>query len=109
MNKTLPYRADTATGDRLDVLFRLHADTGSAMRVSQLLDAVLQRLDHELGLLGETSNGDVLQALCMAAAIRAGMIHAPTQVTAGLTRQLLETALQAVAEAGRQSPPSGRA
>lgn len=109
MNKSLPYRAETATGDRLDIVFKLHPDTGSAMRVSQLLDALLQRLDRELGVLGETSNGDVLQALCMVTAIRAGMIHAPQAVTGRLARQLLDTALASVAEAERAQPPVGHA
>lgn len=109
MNRSLPYRAETATGDRLDIVFRLHPETGSAMRVSQLLDALLQRLDRELAVLGETSNGDVLQALCMATAIRAGIIHAPGEVTGQLARQLLETALASVAEAERARPPVGHA
>ena len=37
---TLPYRAKTATGDSFDIDFPLHADTESAMRVSQLIDAL---------------------------------------------------------------------
>ncbi len=109
MAKALPYRAMTAHGDQLDVVFPLHKETVSPMRVQQLLDAVLNGIDREIGLLGETANGDVLQALCMATAIRAGIIHAPHGVTADLTRQLLEQALNSLGQAERQPAPSGRA
>ncbi len=109
MAKALPYRAVTAHGDRLDVVFPLHEETVSAMRVQQLLDAVLHSLDREIGVLGETANGDVLQALCMATAIRAGIIHAPHEVSAELSRQLLAQALRSVEQAERHQAPSGHA
>lgn len=109
MSQSLPYRATTAHGDVLDIRFRLHPDTGSSMRVSQLLDAVLRTVDREIGVLGETSNGDVLQALCMATAIRAGIIHAGRDTTDQLARSLLEAALASVGEAERHQAPSGHA
>lgn len=109
MSKYLPYRATTAHGDVLDIPFRLHPDTGSSMRVSQLLDGVLRALDREIGVLGETSNGDVLQALCMATAIRAGIIHAGRETTDELARSLLDAALESVANADRHNAPSGHA
>ena len=59
MPKTLPYRVNTATGAAYDIDFPLHAETVSPMRVNQLLSAVLERLDREIRVLGETANGDV--------------------------------------------------
>lgn len=109
MSKYLPYRATTAHGDVLDIPFRLHPDTGSSIRVNQLLDAVLRAVDREVGVLGETSNGDVLQALCMATAIRAGIIHADSETTDQLARSLLESALDSVGNADRRNAPSGHA
>lgn len=109
MSKRLPYRATTAHGDVLDIVFRLHPDTGSTMRVQQLLDALLACLDREIGVLGETSNGDVLQALCMATAVRAGIIHAPRETTDRLAQDLLEAALESVAGADRRDVPGGHA
>ena len=38
--KHLPYRATTTTGAVLDIQFPLHAQTVSAVTVSQLLDSV---------------------------------------------------------------------
>lgn len=107
--KKLPYRAKTRTGDVFDLEFPLHDETGSPMRVDQMLTAILGTLDRDIGLAGETSNGDVLQALAMAIAVRSRMIHAPSAVSANMTRALVETALDAAADAQRQSPQSGTA
>ena len=80
---------DGRTGDVIDFEFELHPETGSPVRVAQLLDAVLGTLDREIQVLGETSNGDILQALAMALAARARMIHAPVNQTSTLARALL--------------------
>jgi len=42
---TLPYRATTASGEHIDAEFPLHAETGSAIRVEQMLSAILATLD----------------------------------------------------------------
>ncbi|TAD87141.1 MAG: hypothetical protein EAZ99_18575 [Alphaproteobacteria bacterium] len=105
----MPYRATTATGDVLDFRFPLHPETGSPMRVNQLVSQLLATLDRELKLLGEVGNGDVLQAVAMTLAVRAAMIHAPREQTAQLAFELARRALEAGVEAERSSPVSGRA
>lgn len=110
MTRNLPYRATTAMGQVFDIDFPLHDETGSAVRVAQLLSVILETLDRDIGLSGETSNGDVMQALAMALAIRSGMVHASSKVTDALAFQVLETALGAVAAADQSaSAPVGRA
>jgi hypothetical protein len=94
MAQHLPYRVTTQTGETLDFEFALHPDTGSALRVNQLLSAVLEALDREIRILGETSNGDVLQSVAMALAARARMIHAPAAQTGELARTLVDEALR---------------
>ncbi len=105
----LPYKVETATGDTLDLTFPLHADTGSPMRVDQLLSTLLNAIDNDIKVCGETANGDVLQALAMALAIRARMIHAPADLTAKLAQELLTSASTAASEAERVSPETGNA
>lgn len=105
----LPYRCTTATGDTYDIEFPLHEATESPMRASQILSAVLEAIDRDIAVCGETANGDVLQALAMAMAIRGGMVHAPQAVTDRLSQDLLSSAQAAMAEAGRSAPPSGHA
>ena len=105
----LPYRAHTATGDRLDIAFPLHRETVSAVRVEQLVSTLLSAIDKDIAIADETSNGDVLQAVAMTLAIRAGMIHAPSETTERLAAQLLAGAFGAVADSERTSPPAGHA
>lgn len=107
--RPLPYRVETATGDTLDITFPLHGETDSPMRVDQLLSAILNAVDQDIKLCGETANGDVLQALAMALAVRARMIHAPEDVTAKLANELLESATAAATQAERSSPETGNA
>ena len=107
--KHLPYRATTTTGTALDINFPLHPDTASAVTVAQLLDSVLRTLSREIAVLPNVANGDILQALAMALAVRTGIIHAPFALTAGETRKLLESALNAMAEAEPHGPTPGRA
>lgn len=107
--KTLPYQVRTGTGDQFEFEFPLHPDTREVVRVSQLLTVILAAIDRDIAAMGETSNGDVLQAAAMALAIRARMIHAPHETVEGLTRGLLRNALNAVADSERVTPRIGHA
>ncbi|NBB83923.1 MAG: hypothetical protein GVY28_11030 [Alphaproteobacteria bacterium] len=109
MPKHLPYRATTATGDTFDIDFPLHDQTGSPVRVSQMLNAALAAVDREVSLDPNTSNGDVLQALAMAIAVRAAMIEAPKATTDRLTADLVASALGALDAARRDRPTTGHA
>jgi hypothetical protein len=102
MAATLPYLAHTATGEKIEFAFPLHAQTRSGMRVEQLLGAVLGAIDREMRVLGETANGDVLQALAMALAVRTAMLHAPYAVGRDLSAELAASALAAAGECVRQ-------
>lgn len=105
----LPYEVKTATGEKIAFEFPLHAETQSAMRVSQLLDAVLATLDRELRVLGDTANGDVMQALAMALAVRAAMLHAPYAVGEQLAVDLAGSALSAAGHCRRDPGIVGNA
>lgn len=107
--KNLPYRVNTATGDEFDVEFPLHPDTGSAVRVSQLVSALLETVERDIAVAGETSNGDVLQAMAMALAVRARIIHAPPVVSRALARELVDSSLGAMNQSDRRPPPTGNA
>ena len=102
MSRRLPYRAMTASGNVFEFEFPLHDDTGSAVHVDNLLSALLAKLDHELKQLGAVSNGDVLQALAMAIAVRARMLPGSDAMVDALARELVDTALSAGA-----SPATG--
>ncbi len=105
----LPYLAQTATGDTFDIAFPLHTETGDPVKVEQLITVILKSIDDEIAVTGPTSNGDVLQAVVMALAIRSGMIHAPLETSTALAHDLVETALEAFGRATVNRAPSGRA
>ena len=107
--KKLPYTVTTATGDVLRIEFPLHPETTDAVRISQLVSSFLQTVEDDLALAGEVNNGDLLQALAMTLAIRAGMIHTAPAQSAHIAADLLQTALGAIADADRQSRPAGHA
>lgn len=106
MAKQLPYRATTSTGNQFDFEFPLHAETVSAVHVSNLLSAVLAALDREIRLLGQVGNGDVLQAVTMALAVRTRMLSGDPALLDRSVQGLLETALSApVTPAAGNLPP----
>ena len=107
--KKLPYRVETGTGDIFDIEFPFHAETIDPFRVSQMVSRLLATIDRDLTLFVNTSNGDVMQAVSMVLAVRAGMVHADSNMTHQLASELLTTALNAVAEAPRQVPQIGHA
>jgi len=109
MAQTLPYDVTTATGEKIAFEFPLHAETQSAMRVAQLLNALLGTLDRELRVLGNTANGDVMQALAMALAVRAAMLHAPYPVGQELATALAANALAAAGHCERDAGTVGNA
>jgi hypothetical protein len=109
MPTSLPYRVNTQTGDIIDYTFTLHPQTGSATDVARLLSSILATLDREIRIGGNSGNGDVLQALAMALAVRASMIHAPRELTARLAADLLRDALAAAVEARHAGPSPGHA
>jgi len=103
----LPYTVTTDTGDTFDIEFPLSVHTESGVRVHQLLTTMMNALASDLKILGETSNGDILQAVSMALAIRARMVHAPEPTMRGIVSDLTNSALQACYDADRQSEPAG--
>lgn len=109
MAQILPYDVITATAEKIAFEFPLHSETQSAMRVQQLLDAMLGVLDRELRVLGNTANGDVMQSLAMALAVRAAMLHAPYEVGRKLAADLATTALAAAEHAAHDPGPVGNA
>ena len=105
MAKTLPYRVHTASGNQFDLEFPLHEDTQSPVRVSQLLSALLETLDRELGLLGDVGNGDVLQSVAMALAVRTRILASQSNAIDKAVKSLLESALEAECRASDGNVP----
>ena len=97
--KVLPLSCMTAGGDAFVVHFPLHALTRSPEHVGRLGDALLETVTQFVEGGDDVGNGDVLQALAIALAVRARVVDAPPGTTERLTRDLVETALAAAAAA----------
>ena len=106
---TLPYRAVTSSGTVIDVAFDLHPETVSSSRVGELLSAVLNALDVQVEGGRTAANGDVLQAVAMALALRAEMLPAPRELKEELARDVVARALESVAGAEHGRTSVGRA
>ena len=92
----LPVDVTTAMGDKFSFNFKLHEHTADPIKVSNLVSSVLATLDNEIKLLGETSNGDILQGLAMALAIRSKIIHGADDTTPRLVKSLVNDALESL-------------
>lgn len=106
---TLPYRTISNSGAIIDASFELHEHTGDARHVALMLSAVMSVLDREISPLQQVANGDVLQALAMALALRAEMLPAAHEMKHELARQLLEQALAAMVDANHSRGGVGHA
>ena len=105
----LPFTATTASGERFEISFPLHPHTASPVRVSQIVSAVLEAVDREVSVSPTTANGDILQAVAMALAIRASMIEAPKEMTDRLAIDVVKTSLTAMNDADRDYVHVGHA
>ena len=103
----LPYTVHTDTQDTIDIEFPLSEHTEDSVRVHQLLTTVLNSIANDLKIVGTVSNGDILQALSMALAVRTRMVYAPEQTMRTIVADLTESALAASYAAKRESDPAG--
>jgi|TARA_X000000950_G_scaffold45166_1_gene51311 hypothetical protein len=103
----LPYTVHTDTQDTFDIEFPLSEHTEDSVRVHQLLTTVLNSIANDLKIVGTVSNGDILQALSMALAVRTRMVYAPEQTMRTIVADLTESALAASYAAKRESDPAG--
>lgn len=108
MARPLPFTAITDTAERYEITFPLHPSTEAPMRVHQLLGDLLETVSHEVRR-DNMANGDVLQAMAMALAVRARMIASNPETTTALARDLLDAAIEGVLEAEVSTPPVGHA
>jgi hypothetical protein len=94
--KDLAYTAITSQGMTYAIRFPLHPETGSPAAIGTILTAVLDALSTNLTESAKLSDGDVLQALAMAVAIRTRMTGSDPAVSGRLVHELIDEALAAV-------------
>ncbi len=104
--KVLPFTA-VQTGGARQINFPLHQHTVNADHVGAMLEVILESMTKQIHANEGVSDGDVLQALCMALAIRMHMVKASSETVRTMVAVSLEQADDAVAASIVQ--PAGRA
>lgn len=99
MSGTLSFTAVTSGGVAYDVDFPLHPQTRSAQGVSDLLTALLDTISRVVDERRDLSDGDILQALCLALAVRARMVGAAPESAHELVTELFDGAHRAACAA----------
>jgi hypothetical protein len=101
----LSYTAITSSGDAYDIHFPLHPETRSAETVSGILTrtlaAVATEVDTQTATGDAVSDGDIIQSLAMALAVRARLVDAPPAVSLRLMHGLVDQAFAATLDATR--------
>ena len=105
--KRLSYTALADSGSAYDIWFPLHVETGSMEAVSDILTRVLRAASDGIGSHPGVSDGDVLQALAMAMAIRARMVDAKPAASLRLMHELIDQSFAAAL--GADAYPTSRA
>ena len=105
--QVLQFVAVTEGGRAFDIEFPLHPETRSGQSVSDLVTRLLEVISAHVQGDGEVSDGDILQALAMTAAIRGRMVGGDPEVLRDLTSKLYDEAWRAANAA--QDYPAGRA
>lgn len=95
----LQFVAITSGGRAFDINFPLHPETRSPAAVSDLVSRLLETISEHANGRGDVSDGDILQALAMTAAIRGRMLDTDPQQIETLTQLLLDNAWEAVRQA----------
>ena len=103
----LQFVAVTSGGKAYDIEFSLHPETRSAQSVSDLVTRLLAVISEHAQSRDDVSDGDILQALAMTAAIRGRMVGGEPATLKDLTGQLYDEAWRAVTSANDY--PAGRA
>jgi hypothetical protein len=92
----LPFTA-VHTGGAREINFPLHDLTVDAVDVGAMLEALLVSISEQIQLRRNVSDGDVLQAMCMALAIRMHLVEAAPDAVRAMVAATLEQADDAVA------------
>ena len=94
----LPYSITTATLTNINFLFDLSEETTSPISVHQLLDLILTNINQETKITG-LSNGDVIQSLAMALAVRMKMVNADDKIVEKIVIDCVSKAINAAKKA----------
>lgn len=95
----LPFSTRTSSGERRQFQLRLHRHTRSVAHVGMLVETMLASVSEIVEREADVSDGDVLQALTLAAAVRLDVAGVPTDTAKTLMQELISLALETTSDA----------
>ena len=102
----LPYKALTSTRKEINFSFSLDKNTHSPLVINEIISLVLSKISNEINIYKPT-NGDIIQALCMALVIRCKIIDYDIFKMEEIVSETLKKAFLDAQKAKVSSPMSG--
>jgi len=109
MNKKilyLPYKATTTSKKEINFNFTLDENTTSPLVINEIINLVLSKISTEINIYKPT-NGDIIQALCMALVIRCRIIDYDISKIEEIVSKTLKKAFLDAQKAKISEPVSG--
>ena len=103
----LPYKTVTSSKKEINFNFLLDENTESPLIVNEIISILLSRISNEIKITNP-SNGDIIQALCMALAIRCRIIEYDINKIELMVNNTLKQAFKDAKDAVEQNTVVGR-
>ena len=104
----LPYKAITSSKKEIEFNFTLDSNTNSPIVINEIINTILTNISSEIDVY-KPSNGDIIQAVCMALVVRCKMIDYDFDKIQEIVQKTLKTAFNDAKKANVSLPPSGSA
>ncbi len=102
----LPYKAITASRKEVNFNFSLDENTNSPLVINEIINLLLSKISNEINIY-KPSNGDIIQALCMALVIRCKIIDYDINKIEQIVNKTIKKAFSDAKKAEVLEPLSG--
>ena len=102
----LPYKAITVSQKEINFKFNLDENTNSPLVINEIINLLLSKISNEINIY-KPSNGDVIQAICMALVVRCRIIDYDIDKLEIMVSKILKNAFLDAKRAEILEPKSG--
>ena len=102
----LPYKAVTTSRKEVNFKFTLDENTDSPIVINEIINLLLSNISSEINIF-KPSNGDIIQAMCMALVVRCKIIDYDIDKIEKLVNKALKNAFIDAKKAEVLEPTSG--
>ena len=102
----LPYKAITTSRKEVNFKFSLDENTNSPLVINEIINLLLSKISNEINIY-KPSNGDIIQSLAMALAVRMKMVNADEKIVEKIVIDCVSKAINAAKKAEVNNQISG--